>query len=456
MFQEAGKSYYGYQMSVDITLMSRGSDGIDSGIRIERKWHYDADKNYIANDDECAMWKISGGTQEIIADDDCSVLLNQYAVPFDYAPFFFYDGEKIVEQATTAGAGIWLKKGLEGLSGMTLLSDLSEDLRKYVSDRLRNVVGINGKQELDKKQREYDEELKRAQQLNHDKLELEKSHSDLKRLEEQLQNQLGGGADSKSTEELRTYISQAKERIKTLEEQIGLAIKSLPSAMISSDLIISLHKTLLAEEKLLSHQLNKGRGEEKIEEFQRVFSNSPAALEVVGKKTLESAEMRAAIREAWDTLWDSPPKGCADKVTHNYLTIESHRNIQDIISRMTTPQLDLGVLCKEIAQHDDEIQKWQTELNVLTGSNNDELVKNLRKVSEDTKGAAVTLKGKTDAYQQCEIRLMSKEMELKKLQTQIIDAQPDQEKSRRANQVHDLLNNIREKIIKMTLEELLT
>ena len=89
---------------------------------------------------------------------------------------------------------------------------------------------------------------------------------------------------SQSTEELRTFINDAKNSIKQLEEQIGNALKQLPSAILPESMIGALSKDLRAEEILLSHNLSKDRGEGKIEDFQKAFANNPSALEVVARK----------------------------------------------------------------------------------------------------------------------------------------------------------------------------
>ena len=453
MYQGAMRGYYGYQMSVEVTILSQDNTGQQTGIRIQRRWHYDNDQNYQNNDDECLMWRVEGEQEFAIDSDEHKTHLKQYALPFDYAPFFLYDGEKIVKHATDAGAGIWLKKGLEGLSGMTLLSDLSDDLKKYVDDRLRNV-GADSQADLQKKEREHFEENKRAEKLAAEKAELEQKRQELENAEDQLQDLLGGGSDSKSTEELRTFINDAKNSIKQLEEQISNALKHLPSAILPAPMIDALSKKLRAEEILLSHNLSKERGEGKIEEFQEAFANNPSALEVVGKKTLQSEELRQAIREAWNTLWFPLPKGSADTIQHNYLTIETHQNIQDIIRRMSMPDVSLDAVCKDIADKETNIEQWQRKLNEWSGSNRDDVLKKLKQTSDELKSISVSLKGKTDAHTQSTVRLGFKENELEELKRKIIDAQPDQIKSHRANQTRDVIDNIRKKLIQLTLDEL--
>lgn len=453
LFQEATRGHYGYQMSVEVTILSQDHASHQTGIRIQRKWHYDNEHNYQNNDDECLMWRVEDEQELAIDSDEHKTHLNQYALPFDYAPFFLYDGEKIVKHATDAGAGIWLKKGLEGLSGMTLLSDLSDDLKKYVDDRLRNA-GTDSQAELRKKEQDHGEENRRVEKLASEKTELEQKCQELEREVEQLQDQLGGGTDAKSTEELRNFINDAKNSIKHSEEQISNALKQLPSAILPAPMIEELSKQLRGEEILLSYNLSKDRGEDKIEDFQEAFANNPSALEVVGKKTLQSEELRKAIREAWNSLWYPLPVGSAESIQHNYLTIETHQNIQDIIKRLSVSDVSLDAVCKDIAEKETDIEKWQRQLNALTGSNNDALIEQLKHTSSELKSIVVALKGKTDAHQQSTIRLAGRELGLETIKRKIIDAQPDQVKSHRANQTRDVIDAIRKKLIQMTLDEL--
>ena len=138
------------KMSVAMEIMHTQNNGL----RVERSWAYDTSRNRQPENDQLRMWRLDNENgHEAIKPENFKNALNDHALPFSYAPFFFFDGEKIVSQAETAGTGLWLKEGLEGLCGISLLGNLNTDLQKYISDCLKGV-SEQDKKELDKKEKE--------------------------------------------------------------------------------------------------------------------------------------------------------------------------------------------------------------------------------------------------------------------------------------------------------------
>lgn len=76
--------------------------------------------------------------------------LNTYALPFDYAPFFFFDGEKIVQAAERSGTGMWLNTALKGLLGVTLLTRLAASLGDYRKRCISENAGQKMQEDLER------------------------------------------------------------------------------------------------------------------------------------------------------------------------------------------------------------------------------------------------------------------------------------------------------------------
>ena len=444
-------SQYSYtKMSVVMEIMNTQHNGL----RVERSWAYDASRNRQSENDQLRMWRIDAETgDEAIKPEDFKNALNDQALPFSYAPFFFFDGEKIVSQAETAGTGLWLKEGLEGLCGISLLGNLNTDLQKYINDCLKGV-SEQDKNDLEKKEKELAVEHQRLEILVREKAKLTQEKNELATLEEQLQNQLGGGIDAKSTEQLHTGIAQAKSDIDVAEAKIADALKAVSLALLPNSKVTDLQKRLRQEYNRLNYEASKMQGENKIDDFMEAFTTSPRALEVVGPQTLKSDNMREAIRDAWNKLWYPLPENCAEHIVHNYLTLEAHADVQRIIDHRASPNVDLGEQCKKISVSEATKEDLQAQLNRLAGSNNDELLAKLKETSNKHKEIAVNLSGKATAHTQVEFRFATKTTELEALQKRIMDSEPNQVKARRAQRTQKLIETLSERLVNLKLNEL--
>lgn len=446
--QNAQRSYT--KMSVVMEIMHKKNNGL----RVERSWAYDASRNRQSENDQLRMWHIDTETgDEAIKPEDFKNALNDQALPFSYAPFFFFDGEKIVSQAEAAGTGLWLKEGLEGLCGISLLGNLNADLQKYISDCLKGV-SEQDKNDLEKKEKELAVEQQRLEILAREKAQLTQQKNEQAALEEQLQNQLGGGIDAKSTEQLRADIAQAKSDIDAAEAKITDALKATPLALLPNSKVADLQARLRQEYNRLNYEASKIQGENKIDDFMEAFTTSPRALEVVGPQTLKSDNMREAIRDAWNKLWYPLPENCAEHIIHNYLTLEAHTDVQRIIEHRASPNVDLSEQCKKISASEATKEDLQAQLNRLAGSNNDELLAKLKETSNKHKEIAVSLSGKTTSHLQVELKFASKTTELEALQKRIMDSEPNQVKARRAQKTQKMIETLSERLINLKLDEL--
>lgn len=437
-------------MSVSIVVMKNKT----SGVRIDRSWAYDADRTRQHENDQCRMWfvdPVSGDSP--IDPSDFKNVLNDYALPFSYAPFFFFDGEKIVTQAEAAGTGLWLKDGLEGLCGITLLADLKDDLQKYVIYCLKDISDQD-KKDLEAKQKELETERNLADQLSLELEALKKQKNELENLEDELRLQLGGGVNAQSTQELLESISKAKIEIQNSESKIAESLKSVPLSLIPKTKVDTLKHRLRQELNRLNYESSKAQGENKIDDFMLAFTTNPKALEVVGPQTLKSENMREAIRDAWNKLWYPLPENCAENIDHNYLTSEAHSDIQRVIDNISLPNTNLVDECKKISEQEAEKEKLESLYSRLAGSNNDELLEKLKRASEEHRNVYVTLNGKYQRLLQVELKCSEKERELERLQKRILDSVPNQVKAQRAQATKLVLDELMQDLISMKLDEL--
>lgn len=445
---------YGQRSYTTMSVVMEIMHSKNHGLRVQRSWVYDSSRNRQSENDQVRMWRIDNENgHEAIKQEDFKNALNDHALPFSYAPFFFFDGEKIVNQAETAGTGLWLKEGLEGLCGISLLSNLNTDLQKYISDCLKGV-SEQDKQELERKERELSIELQRLEILTREKSNLAEQKNELAAREDELQNLLGGGINAKSTEQLRGDIAQAKSEIEKAEAKIADALKATPLALLPTDMVKDLQIRLRQEYNRLSYEASKTQGENKIDDFMEAFTTSPRALEVVGPQTLKSDNMREAIKDAWNKLWYPLPANCAEHIIHNYLTQEAHTDVQRIIENRASPNIDLNEQCKKISACEAISEDLQTQLNRLAGSNNDELLAELKETSSKHKEVAVSLNGKATAHAQVELKFAAKTAELEALQKRIMDSEPNQIKARRAQKTQKMMETLSEQLINLKLNEL--
>lgn len=454
LHHKAAQDTYSLKMAVEMDIYKLSPGGAVTGLRITRSWSYDRwTKNRIPTDDVCNMWRLKDDGNLLIEKVEQKEALKEYALPFSYAPFFFFDGEKIVDNARDAGAGKWLRDGLEGLSGVTLLTDVEHDLSQYVATCFKTV---NEKDRLDfeRLEKELANEVKTYETLQTELSALAQQKTELEELEDRLQNQLGGGSDAKSTEQIRADISAAKDAIKTAETHLEQGLKALPLALLPTKLTENLQLTLEKEANLLRYQASKEQGESKMDDFIQAFSNNESALKACGELTLKSPQMRTAIQEAWHKLWYPLPDSCAQKIEHNYLTLQSHDNVQSVISELAAPQIDWASLCLEIEHNELKKNDLERQLAHLAGSNNDELLSELRKTSSAVRDVAMQHKAKEQNLTACEMRVSNKEDDLERTRIKILESEPNQIKGGRAEQTKQLLVQLKTQLIAKKLDEL--
>ena len=151
LHHQAASRFGQYLMELEIEIRQNRPHG-QCGLRIRRKWHFDH-YHKPTGEQETHIEISKDGCYEPVDEEHIGKYLNSYALPIDYAPFFFFDGEKIVQTAQQSGTGIWLNTALKGLLGITLLDKLRESLKSYRNKCISENASQKMQDDLEKAER---------------------------------------------------------------------------------------------------------------------------------------------------------------------------------------------------------------------------------------------------------------------------------------------------------------
>lgn len=458
LHQSADSKHRRYHMQIVIEIVSRNAQGTLSGIKVKRTWHFDESKAFLKDDNECLVYELDGSFASSglpLDDEEAAVCLATRAMPMDYAPFFFFDGEKIVSQAKKLGAGAWLIGALRGLTGITLLEELQEDLRAYCTSYV-------SESKADDKKRKFDELGNKRLAL---KSELNAFNAHLGLVEEQYNKaverqsellvQLGGERNGQSIQSVQELIEQSNkigQQLDTYKKDIKNSIVALPLSLLSKDEIDELLDTLAQEKNRLSHEAGKEQTSGRLEEFWQSFVESEKVKEVLGRSAsgiLNDDLMKQAVAECWEGLFYPLPDNCADSIRHNYLSTNAHSHIENEASDL--PILGNTALDDVLKQMDDadrELSTVQGRIKELQSTGADTKVDELQAVSSDIQNnlgpAKTTAANKVNAQKQVIEQL---NQEIQKLEDEISDSNPKLKKSARAKQVQTMIDVLTKQLI---------
>lgn len=164
--------------------------------------------------------------------------------------------------------------------------------------------------------------------------------------------------------------------------------------------------------------------------------------------------MKEAVKDCWEDLFYPLPPECANKIEHNYLSVNAHAEIQNEIGRLQgMPQEQIGTLLAENEKREIERKKISAEIELLKGTNKDDLVAQLRIVTEETE----KFKEQTGHLNSTVFRQEKDHQRLQKevedLQDKISDSNPRLLKSRRAGEVDKVIIRLTEELLKKKVQE---
>ena len=456
LYHKAEPRYGQYSMNLEIEIRQNYQNK-QYGFKIRRDWYFDYDKKLKPTDNESRCELIVDGVSRRLDIEEVGQYLNAYALPIDYAPFFFFDGEKIVQTAEQSGAGVWLGTALKGLLGVTLLVSLQESLKKYKNTCISENTSQKMRQELDRA-----ENALRTAENTFDILTEELSAAKEKwehwtAERDRLMLQLGSGGDIRTSQDLINQRAALEKEMAEFDKKVKDAVKAMPLAFLPREQLKTLQIVLELENNRLNHEAAKNQTKDKVNDFWETFVESEKVKQAIGPlaKTIFSEPLlKEAVEDCWEKLFYPLPKNCADTIRHNYLSVNAHAEIQNEIGRLGgMPQTQIGNLLEEMEKKEDERKKVISEIELLKGTNNDELVEQLKtanKEADRAKEQTGHLNSNVANQEKIKQRLQN---EVKELQDKISDNNPRLLKSKRAGEIEKVITRLTEELMKQKVKE---
>lgn len=389
LFHEAEVERRGlYCMALELEIMQRRRGQL-VGLRINRKWYFSRSREWVNENNSVIAKLITDGEEQPIAEEEIKHYLNDYALPFDYAPYFFFDGEKISQMAkgSVSGAGEWLAAALQGLLGVNLLGRLKDDLKKYRSNLISANASERAVNDLEKAERELsllENQFAISQELLASALQ---EKEQLEERFEELTAQLGGGSDIETSKELLQKKEMLLKQREDLRNKVQQAVLSMPIAFIPFESLTSLSKVLTRDLNRLNHEAGREQVSLRVGDFWQSFTESDKVREVLGRSAeviLQDPLMREAVADCWKQLFYPLPENCSDPIQHNYLSKEAIVKIQGEIGRLKAmPPAKISDVLAQIDNIDREEKKLDQHLDLLKITNRDDLVEELKQVRKE-------------------------------------------------------------------------
>ncbi|WP_274571733.1 AAA family ATPase [Neisseria leonii] len=451
LHHQAEIKYGRSEMALELEIRQH-YQGRKYGLRIKRKWYFDSNGKYQPADNSVIIELAKNDNYKLVDEDMADKYLNAYALPIDYAPFFFFDGEKIVKTAEGSGAGVWLNQALKGLLGVTLLEKLRVSLKDY---RTKNI----SQNSSDKMQKDLVEAERKLQQVqaalavsNEELADAQAQWQHWTEKRDSLMQQLGGGSDIRTSQDLMAQREKLEKEMEEFQSHIKAAVKAMPLAFLPRGRLKNLQVQLEREKNRLNHEAGKDQIADKVDDFWQAFVASEKVGQAFGAMAdtiFNQPVLKEAVKDCWEKLFYPLPENCADKIEHNYLSVNAHAEIQNEISRLSgIPQGGIGKWLEENEKRESERKRVIAEIENLQGTNNDELVGQLKEANQETdkyKERSGRLKSNLIQSQKQQERLSN---EVSDLQNRISDSNPQLLKSRRAGEVDNVIVRLIEELLK--------
>lgn len=457
LFHEAMPRWSQYRIELEIEIRQQYHGKIH-GLKISRKWYFNENRKLLRNDNETQAELFQNNSYQPIKEDELGNYLNLFALPFDYAPFFFFDGEKIVQMANQSGAGNWLGVAIKGLLGVTLLGRLQESLRRYRTQLISENTSQQTQVALEKAENDLSFAQSMLDVLNNELAHIEQQWQELNEKHDHLISALGGGGDIRTSQDLMAQRAQLEREMNEFSDKVKAAVKAMPLAFLPREVLRDLQQTLARDVSRLNHEAGKSQIGERVDEFWQKFISNEKVRQAMGgmaEMILSQPLMKEAMRDCWDELFYPLPENCADTITHNYLSVNAHAEIQNEISRLQgLPQNKIGELLAEIQQRESQQKRVLEELELLRGTGRDALIEELKTVTSEK-----DVISKRMGHVKSNVLAKEKERdraanEVVRLQNEISDNNPRLLKSRRAQKVDSVIKELTESLLKQKVDEI--
>lgn len=448
LYHGANSSNDQYVIEITIELMKRNINKELEGIRVHRKWYFDNKYQVITENNEEVISSLnSDGAATPLQKDNAITLFNSHALPIDYAPFFFFDGEKIVSTARSTGAGVWLNKALRGLLGVTLLEQLKDSLEEYRKQYIREVAPTKVQAQL------FDLDSKLSiTQINIDKykVQVESGQTQRKELQnelDQIMKILGSGSDIQSSQEISEKLHRAQDDFNSFQLSVKTAVQDMPLSFLPRLELDKLITKLKYEKNRLDHEAGKDQIEGKVDIFWQQFVKSDKVREVLGRSAegiLNDELMKEAVQECWELLYYPLPDKCAEEITHNYLSQTAHSNIIAEYENLNNKVIESSIseLLFRMEQSRANRDKLRRQLDDIKKDGNDERIERLKEVQDETEIVVQNLSIAQNNLEREKSSKHSIEQEVERLTQTISDSNPKQQKAQRAKTTQDMIDEL--------------
>lgn len=354
LHQEAKPEFGFFTVELEVELIESYRFG-EQGICINRKWYFDLNRQFIEQDNQPTLRFYNQGSYELLNSDDIQEYLEEYSLPAEYSPVFFFDGEQVVNVAKNFGKGGWMEDAFNGLLGIDFLLKLKHELNAYSrrvyserADDKQKIKLTQLEQEFQVVRDELEDLQREASELQQQKLELETQRDDLN-------SQLSSANSTADVKKLTEKIAECQTKLEETEKQFWQVLIAMPLAMLPENDIIELDKQINADYIRLKHEHHKEDSEHRVEDFLDAFAKNENALKVLGEYTLTNPLLQQALRESWDKLWVLP-ENASDPMQHNYLSEDIFQATQANIARIAAPNNQLDDL-------NSQKQYWEKQLH---------------------------------------------------------------------------------------------
>lgn len=328
---------------VDLTFTPTLNDKQQKEVRIIRRWFFTGSNKLRQGDafEEVQIF-IDGRPVKAANLDIAHSKVEQALFPAHVTPAFFFDGEQaqsLIEKMGEEG----LRKAVEVMFGMKVITELKETLRNYLSNAHSKAGGrgrsssMQDNLDTKKRERESNNELigKRQREL----VALRAEHEGMTRERSQKMEDLArfGGAATKDVGELQRQYGQAEKQRDQSEKALSGALSQMGLNLALVRMAPAVRNRLQAEAERESWENLRTGTLAKKEEVLEVALPEPASSDpLLGALSEEiRAKFKTRLLTALDRIYNPPPSNCANEYLLGHIRGEQRTRVVQQLDQVT-------------------------------------------------------------------------------------------------------------------------
>jgi DNA sulfur modification protein DndD len=358
-------------VSVSITV-----SGADDTITIERRWHFSSSGKHRREDEEVRVW--IGPDKDLVKiprpeerDDFLRTFVPQRFLPVHLAQFFLFDGEQ-VQRLAQRDMSSQVRLGIEGMLGVPVLRELSQDLLAYARER-RHSTAKGGSDTLERLRTEVHELETAVQESEGALATLSQQIEPLRTRRDQIVKELGSRhrgsyANLREFHEKKGKLERDRDREE--ENLAALMREDLALSLAGSGLRTRLVARLTAEEERSKWEYGQEQSAGGLARLLGAFEVSDVEPPLTSHQT---RRVRERIRVAWEDIWH-PPSTSVDHYRHTYLGSSDRTLVLERLRHAATvPLKSIGDMLSAIRDFDTQIHKVDSQIARAHGISEKEL-----------------------------------------------------------------------------------